>query len=83
MNKMRSLINVEHSLWQRGFDNWNHMSLNSEMREGEDFTLVSEKMWLKITSTFGGAPEIPFFRIKNYKGEDEIDLEPIHLNFIV
>ena len=65
MNKMHGLLNVDPSDWQLKFRDWNHMSLNKEMREGEDFILVSEKMWLKITSSFGGAPEIPFFRIRN------------------
>ena len=48
--------------WSKSFTDWELMSLRDDIVRDKDYVLVSSSSWLKLTSNFGGAPEIPIYQ---------------------
>ena len=42
---MREALNVDPKSWAPKFSNWNHMTLNTELTNNEDYVLVSQPIW--------------------------------------
>mmetsp|Transcript_61799 Transcript_61799/g.70898 ORF Transcript_61799/g.70898 Transcript_61799/m.70898 type:complete len:462 (+) Transcript_61799:110-1495(+) len=44
------------------FSDWNKMKLKSALTRDEDYVLVSNRVWKKLVTSYGGAPEIVIFK---------------------
>ena len=70
--------------WAYLFNNWEYMTIKEDIVEGKDYYIITQTNWMKLMSTFGGAPEIPFFiynvekRIERSDGEVLVEKETYH-----
>lgn len=68
MNELNSTkLNAECARdWPQQFNDWNQMKLKEDLLENEDFVLVSQMQWQRLSRFFGGAPEISFFLVEKH-----------------
>lgn len=61
-NYEQLVLSLGTSEWQSQFKDWSQMSFREDVSCDRDYILVNTSSWLKLISSFGGAPEIPIYQ---------------------